>query len=217
MAKGPDEKSGGRARGQANAPEVVRELRRQGMTDDEIDQALRKKKRSKTAAFNALKSRHVVHDPPHSPITYRAGRKGTDDELCTVEDAAQKLRLHPRTILRFIHEGRLPATRVGKAFRILRSDFEAFAGLPARSQAPEPPKVTCIVDVPNVGEPLARRWAHALPGALNAKASGDGRPVRPEIIHDPERSELRIVLVTSPDVISRLMRLVQEWSEDGIP
>ncbi len=217
MTKRPDEPGGGRSRRPANAPEVARELRRQGMTDDEIEQALRKKKRSKTAAFSALKSRHVVYDPPPSAITYRTGRSGTGDELCTVEDAAQKLRLHPRTILRFIHEGRLPATRVGKSFRILRSDFEAFSGLPPRSQEPEPPKVTCIVDVPNVGEPLARRWAHALPGALNAKASDDGRPVRPEIIHDSERSELRIVVVTSPDVISRLMRLVQDWSENGAP
>ena len=35
--------------------------------------------------------------------------------LFTVEQAAQRLNLHPKTVLRYIRDGQLPATRVGKS------------------------------------------------------------------------------------------------------
>jgi excisionase family DNA binding protein len=41
--------------------------------------------------------------------------------LVTVEQAAEELKLHPKTVLRYIHEGRLEATRIGKAYRIDRA------------------------------------------------------------------------------------------------
>ena len=139
------------------------------------------------------------------PVQFRAGA----EELCTVEDAARRLKLHPRTILRFIHEGRLQATRVGKSFRILRRDLDAFAGLPPSEQsAREPASVTCVVDIPGVGEDLARRWAMVLPAALNSRVS-DRPAVRAEIAYDPERSQLKIIAVSTPDVVSHLLRLIQ--------
>ena len=49
--------------------------------------------------------------------------------LLTVDEAAEALKLHPKTVLRHIREGRLEATRIGKAYRIDRSKLDAFAGL----------------------------------------------------------------------------------------
>ena len=46
----------------------------------------------------------------------------------TVEHAARRLQLHPKTVLRFIRDGRLPAKRLGKAWRIRQSDLDALAG-----------------------------------------------------------------------------------------
>jgi len=53
------------------------------------------------------------------------------DEPVTVRQAAEALGLHVKTVLRFIREGRLPAHRMGKSYRLRRSDVDAFAGLPA--------------------------------------------------------------------------------------
>ena len=50
-------------------------------------------------------------------------------QLVTVEQAAQELSLHPKTVLRYIRDNRLPATRVGRSYRILRSELDAFAGI----------------------------------------------------------------------------------------
>ncbi len=57
-------------------------------------------------------------------------------ELYTVEAAAERLKLHNKTVLRFIREGRLRATKIGKQYRILHSDLDAFAGVGSAREAP---------------------------------------------------------------------------------
>ena len=50
-------------------------------------------------------------------------------ELYTVEQAADRLKLHAKTVLRMIREGRLKAVRLGKAYRISGDDLDAAAGV----------------------------------------------------------------------------------------
>ena len=47
------------------------------------------------------------------------------EEVYTVEQFAERLKLHPKTVLRFIKDGRLRAVKVGKSYRILRTEMEA--------------------------------------------------------------------------------------------
>jgi len=47
-----------------------------------------------------------------------------------------------------------------------------------------------------------------LPAALNSRVS-DRPAVRAEIAYDPERSQLKIIAVSTPDVVSHLLRLIQ--------
>ena len=139
---------------------------------------------------------------------------GAAEELRTVEDAAQLLQLHPKTILRFIRRGRLPATRVGKAYRIRRADLDALAGLPPRpGPGPADAWTTSIVDVPGVGSALAKKWASSVTAALNAKPRGGGGAMRVDVVHEPERSHLKIILTGSPGDAARLLGLVQVWAE----
>ena len=51
----------------------------------------------------------------------------------TLEEAAGMLKLHPQTLRRWIRQGKLPAKRYGKQFRLRREDFEQVA----RSNAPQ--------------------------------------------------------------------------------
>lgn len=180
------------------------ELMRTGMTRAEAAAALRKKKYRRVAQ-GAVNTRHRGAAGADARV-YRAS-----GELCTVDDAAEVLKLHPKTVLRFIHEGRLRATRVGKAYRILRADLAEFAGLPDQGARPaEEARVTTIIDVPNISDDIARDWARVIPAALNARPTG-GPPLRAEIIHEPERMVLKIVLVGSPADTVKLLTLVQVW------
>jgi excisionase family DNA binding protein len=47
-------------------------------------------------------------------------------ELLTVEQVAAYLQLNRLTVYRYIREGRLPAVKLGKAYRIRQADVEAF-------------------------------------------------------------------------------------------
>jgi excisionase family DNA binding protein len=133
-------------------------------------------------------------------------------ELCTVEFAAEQLKLHAKTVLRFIREGRLRATRVGKSYRILRSDLDAFAGVPAR---PEPPAseawVTSIVDVPGIGPDLAKKWARTITNAVQDKPVGAA--MRADVTYEPDRSLLKIILIGTPRDTINLLSLIQIWLE----
>ena len=113
------------------------------------------------------------------------------EELYTVEQAAERLKLHAKTVLRAIREERLRATRVGKSYRILKSDLDAFAGVPAE---------------------MAQKWARTITNALNARTPG-GPPLRAEVIYEPERSHLKIIVVGPPGDVVNLMNLIRVWIE----
>lgn len=49
-----------------------------------------------------------------------------DREILTVEQAAEYLQMHKGTVYRYIREGLLPAVRLGKVYRLLRRDVDAF-------------------------------------------------------------------------------------------
>lgn len=58
------------------------------------------------------------------PARRRAVRR-QPPELLTVNEAAELIRVHPRTITRFIEDGRLPGYQIGnKIIRIRRCDLE---------------------------------------------------------------------------------------------
>ena len=48
--------------------------------------------------------------------------------LYSVEQVAELLDVHVKTVRRYVRDGRLKAKRIGKEYRIARGDLEAFAG-----------------------------------------------------------------------------------------
>jgi len=133
------------------------------------------------------------------------------EELHTVEFAARRLKLHPTTILRFIRDGRLAATKVGKSYRILRSDLDRLAGGPARpGMSPAGAQVTSVVDVAGVDAERARRLAAMTTAALAGRPQG-AAPLRVDVIHDPGGSQLKIILIGAPNDTATMLGLLQIW------
>jgi len=48
------------------------------------------------------------------------------DSLVSVRDVADQLGVHPETIRRLIHDGRLDAVRVGRVLRVHRDAVDSF-------------------------------------------------------------------------------------------
>ncbi|MCA8433913.1 helix-turn-helix domain-containing protein [Burkholderia seminalis] len=124
----------------------------------------------------------------------------------TVEDTAARLRVHPKTVLRFIRDGKLRATRVGRAYRILDTDLAAFApAAPAApAAAPRAVRVTSIVDIPDASQSLHQYLSRS----LHAMASGRTSyvdPVRIDVTFDPASSLVKVVVAATPADTAALM------------
>src|SRR5438552_2375591 len=116
------------------------------------------------------------------------------EEVYTVEHVAERLKLHPKTVLRFIRDGRLRATRLGKSYRILRSDLETLAGAsPARSDGPAV-RVTTIVDLDGLAPERAQQLAKMLTSARIGREARP-HPMNLSIAHDPVRDSVKVVMV----------------------
>jgi excisionase family DNA binding protein len=128
--------------------------------------------------------------------------------LVTVEQAAERLKLHPKTVIRYIRQGRLPATRIGKAYRIERARLDEFAGVASgHTDAGRAVRTTCIVDIPHT----TREGAARITTVLNAAAmTGDAEtsPLQIDTAFDPLAGSLKVVLIGSPSDAAKLLDIL---------
>lgn len=132
-------------------------------------------------------------------------------ELMTVAAAAALLQIHPKTVLRFIRDGRLRASKVGKQYRVLRSDLNALAA-GDRSSGAVMARVTSIVDIESVDAALLQRISAVLVGASKGKEPAGAR-VSLDIAHDPLRSSAKVIVIASPADTAMLLRLLDTCLE----
>jgi excisionase family DNA binding protein len=137
-------------------------------------------------------------------------------ELYSVEQVAEKLGLHVRTVRNYVRDGRLKAVRIGKQYRIAREDLDALMG-----QSPaEPPlsryvEVSSVVRVDGISAHDTDRVISLLMAMVNGPRDGDG-PLRVETMHDPERFSLKIIVLGSPDTTSEVLKAIgMITGEDG--
>lgn len=127
------------------------------------------------------------------------------EDLCTVEQAAERLQLHPKTVLRMIREGRLAATRIGKAYRIQRSDLDALAGAVRAEARQSPDRVTCIADYGDLSPDTAMRLAGLMTAMLNSQQA-PREPRRVETAYDPMLRRLKVVIIGAPADVAALLQ-----------
>jgi excisionase family DNA binding protein len=198
---------------------LAEELRRRGHDEVEIAALLRKKHRRRQIEQDLVEARaqnlSAEQDAKRKAARRRARPGAASGPICTVEEVARDLRLHPKTVQRFIREGRLPARRVGKSYRILRADLAAFTGLGLPAPvAPPPMVVTAIIDIPAVDDEGLRDWRQRFATRISGKAVSE-RGAHTELIHDGAQAMLKIVLVGTPAQVAGLLNLIQRWREDG--
>ena len=129
--------------------------------------------------------------------------------LLTVEQAAKELKLHPKTVLRYIREGSLQATRIGKAYRIERAKLDAFTGMASGRTLPtRDVRATVIVEIPALTTEVAERMATFL-GAAALGGDAETRPLHFNTAFDPASGDLKIVLIAAPSDAARLLDLIE--------
>lgn len=143
-----------------------------------------------------------------------------EEKIFTVDQAAEILGLHPKTVRRFIREGKFKATKVGKQWRILKDDLDIFLGrdIQAASEkkkeaAPKGEKifVSTVVDIQVSGEDEALRLSNVILASMLGKEHSGGQ-CRSDYIYYKEEKKARFLLWGPPEVVGNLLILLSRIS-----
>ncbi len=100
----------------------------------------------------------------------------------TVEQVADLLSLHPKTVQRYIREGKLRAAKLGKSWRVAGHDLSVFAENATAEGWPDGAgggtadvTVSAVADIRVPGREAAIRVMNALTASANAKPPEYGR------------------------------------------
>lgn len=126
--------------------------------------------------------------------------------LLTVEQAAEQLALHPKTVLRYIHDGRLPATRIGKSYRIEPTRLRELTGVASPAGVSAVGRATCVVDIADVTPDEAQQLA----SFVNAAGTAGGLSnLHLETIFDPIARSMKIVTIGSPAHVATVLQMIE--------
>ena len=137
-----------------------------------------------------------------------------NDIMYSVDQVANRLGLHARTVRTYVREGRLKAVRIGKQYRIAADDLAAMTGRPASSFEPEPVRrtrhveVSSIVEIDAVSPETANRVTNMLMGVAGSPRP-NSEPLRVESIYDPERARMKIILVGGMEMNASIFKVIK--------
>ncbi len=137
-------------------------------------------------------------------------------ELYSVDQVAERLGLHVRTVRNYVRDGRLKAVRIGKQYRIAREHLEALTGHPApvpgtqREPLRRHVEVSSIVQIEAIGFDAASRVTNALMAAAKGRPDGDDS-LRIDTIYDRERSRLKVILSGGAATTASLLKFITAY------
>lgn len=132
-------------------------------------------------------------------------------EQYTVEQAAGMLGLHVKTVRNYVRDGRLPAVRIGKQYRIAKRDLAAFAGLPVEApKARRHAEVSSIVQIDGVDRTAMDRISTMVMASL----AGGPRGLRVEFAYDEERAHLKVIVLGGLEASAQVLRIVDALVRD---
>jgi excisionase family DNA binding protein len=137
------------------------------------------------------------------------------EEFYTVEQVAERLGLHVKTVRAYVRDGRLKAVRIGKQYRVARADLEALTG----GQVPMTPResasrrrhveVSSILQVDVIGRSESDRLTNLL---MAATAGPHG--LRVQTLYDEERASLKVIVIGGITDSAELLRLAARVLEE---
>lgn len=158
------------------------------------------------------------------------------DDIYTVDQVADILELHPKTVRRFIQEGKLKARKVGKQWRIQKSDLQTLIGdeqaggheedraVELKDRTPVPQKelrknkekvlVSAVVDVFVADREEAFRISNSILAVMNSKDPSYGNS-RCDYVFYEEELKARFILWGTPAFIGALLSSISLISDNS--
>lgn len=135
--------------------------------------------------------------------------------MFSIEQIADRLGLHVKTVRNYVREGKLKAVRIGKQYRIAAADLAALTGQPLSAFQPESIRrsrhieVSSVIEVSAASPELGTRITNLLLPAANSRSQGnETESLRVQTIYDPMRGQLKVILIGGLESTTSAMKLV---------
>jgi excisionase family DNA binding protein len=140
-------------------------------------------------------------------------------EFYSPDEVAAKLGLHVRTVRRFIREGKVKATRIGKQYRIAAADLSGLVGSVAATAANAVPRtrrvlVSSTVDIDAIDRAESDRITTLVTSVFTSARDAGGHK-RIDSIYYEEQGRLRIVINADGGYTASLLGLINGVLDDG--
>ena len=152
-----------------------------------------------------------------------------ENKYYSVEQISSLLGLHPKTVQRYIREGRLRAQKFGKAWRVTGHDLSTFAegtsevvsqrpasGLQSILSAARPRiRISAVIDVPVANIAESAQVASWITSAINSRPDkAIQATMTSQYIADEKM--IRIMLWGSPAVVAGIMNAIDEMDQEAL-
>ncbi|MBB4687694.1 helix-turn-helix domain-containing protein [Amycolatopsis jiangsuensis] len=132
----------------------------------------------------------------------------------SAEEVADLLGLHVRTVRGYVREGRLPAMKIGKQYRIAAADLESFTGSRPLERGARRVEVTAVVQLEDLSPAHQDRLSTLVLAAVNGP--NPGRPLHVHTARDEHHNTLKIVVIGPAAEAARLIDLIATFSEASV-
>ena len=146
--------------------------------------------------------------------------------MYTVQELAKILSLHPKTVQRFIREGKIKATKIGREWRVQKEDLRDFAHAELSTVPADEPRaatrladrvqVTAVIELDEGHSTEVSRISNSLIAALNSKDPRFGE-ARYDLVYHPEIRKARFVISGTPLLIRTVLELVDVLLQQDEP
>jgi excisionase family DNA binding protein len=117
----------------------------------------------------------------------------------SLDQVAERLGLHVRTVRAHVRSGRLKAIRIGKQYRVARADLDSITGTANSRHAASrrrSAEVLSVVQMDAVTQNMVLRIADHLRHAVKTPRD-DGSALRVETIYDQGNAHLKVIVIGS--------------------
>ncbi len=152
-----------------------------------------------------------------------------EKDILSIDETAEMLSMHPRTIRRYLKAGTLKGTKIGGEWRIQRSDLKTMLGSPEVIQELNTTwnnsvsdfiagkqdiplmgfRICTVIDCMFSGSEEAQEISSSLLRIVNQYKSEDGE-ARFQYSYDSQTGKARFILWGSPDYIIKMLQVLPE-------
>jgi excisionase family DNA binding protein len=135
------------------------------------------------------------------------------ENLYSLQQVAQRLGLHVRTIRSYVRTGRLQAVRIGKQYRVTREQLDALTGkhgvtsdqgsLERHTRA----EASSVIQIDALSPELASRITALLLGAAGAPRE-ENSSLRVDTLYDAARGNMKIIVIGNLSATESTFKMV---------